>query len=237
MSKMQWFRLYHEMVDDDKLRLLAFEDRWHFVALCCLKSNGLLDSETGSLRERRVAVKLGVQVRELEEIGRRLFEVGLVDEQLNPVSWDKLQFRADTSTDRVRKYREKQRCNKAKRYRNVSETVQETETDTDTDLEAKASCASGEPDTHALKPEHFAESWNAKAKRYGLPSIRELTPERRTKLKARIAGYSMEDFRAVLAAIDRSPFLQGERGWKGCTFDWITKKGNFQKVLEGNYDG
>ena len=30
--KMPWFRLYHRMIDDEKLRLLAFEDRWHFVA-------------------------------------------------------------------------------------------------------------------------------------------------------------------------------------------------------------
>ena len=35
---MQWFRLYAGIVDDEKLRLLAFEDRWHYVALLALKS-------------------------------------------------------------------------------------------------------------------------------------------------------------------------------------------------------
>src|SRR6188768_1964161 len=123
---MQWFRLYNRMIDDDKLRLLAFEDRWHFVALCCLKSDGLLDEPDSDIRTRRIAVKLGVQVRELDEISRRLREVDLVDEHLQPVAWDDLQFRSDTSTDRVRKYREKQGRNTAKRLRNVSETVQET---------------------------------------------------------------------------------------------------------------
>lgn len=103
---MQWFRLYHRIVDDEKLRLLAFEDRWHFVALCCLKGEGLLDTPDDSLRARKIAVKLGVQVRELEEIGRRLQEVGLVDETLSPVSWDELQYRSDSSAERVKRYRE-----------------------------------------------------------------------------------------------------------------------------------
>lgn len=96
-------------------------------------------------------------------------------------------------------------------------------------------CASG--DAPALKPEHFVESWNALAGKIGRPTIRALTPERRTKLKARIAGYSLDEFREVLGNVERSPFLRGEKAWSGCTFDWITKKANFQKILEGNYNG
>lgn len=95
-------------------------------------------------------------------------------------------------------------------------------------------CASGDAPT--LKPEHFVESWNDLAKRIGKPCIRDLTPERRTRVRARIAGYTLEDFRTVLGNVDRSPFLRGDMKWSGCTFDWITKKANFQKVLEGNYN-
>lgn len=235
---LQWFRLYSRIIDDDKLRLLAFEDRWHFVALCCLKSDGLLDAEVGDLRTRRIAVKLGVQVRELDEIGRRLREVGLVDETLNPLAWDELQFKSDNSSERVKAFRkrqEKQPRNGVKRSSNVTETAQETDTDSDTEeLEPKGSCASD--DAPALKPEHFVESWNALAARLAKPEIRALTPERRVKLKARIRGYTLDDFREVLGNVERSPFLRGDKGWSGCTFDWITKKGNFQKVLEGNYN-
>jgi len=131
---MQWFRLYSRMVDDDKLKLLAFEDRWHFVALCCLKSEGLLDEAASDLRDRRIAVRLGVQLRELEEIGRRLREVELVDETLSPLAWDDLQFRSDKSTERVREFRKRQqnqRGNAVKRYETVSETAQNTETETE----------------------------------------------------------------------------------------------------------
>lgn len=232
MSQMQWFRLYNRMVDDDRLRLLAFEDRWHFVALCCLKSDGLLDEADSDIRTRRIAVKLGVQVRELEEIGRRLQEVGLVDGALNPAAWDDLQYRSDNSTNRVRAYRKKQQdqaTRGTKRQRNVSETVQETDTETE-ELEPKGSCASGD----ALKPEHFVEAWNEDIAPHGKRAVRDFTPERRTLVKARQQQHGVTGCREVLANIRGSPFLLDAQGIQ---FDWVIQKKNFQKILEGNYNG
>lgn len=134
MSKtLPWFRLYHRMVDDEKIRLLAFEDRWHFIAICCLKADGLIDEPEGDLRQRKIAVKLGVQVRELDEITRRLFEVGLVDKNMQPVAWGDLQYKSDSSSERVKKYRAKTKGSNAKRQCNVSVTPQDTDTDTDTE--------------------------------------------------------------------------------------------------------
>lgn len=229
---MQWFRLYNRMVDDDKLRLLAFEDRWHFVALCCLKSSGLLDEPESDIRSRRIAVKLGVQVRELEEIGRRLREVDLVDELLNPVAWNDLQYQSDNSTSRVKKFREKQQRNTVKRLCNVSETAQETEAETDTDKKEPngSSPASGD----AVRPEHFVEAWNEDVAPLGKRSVRDLTPERRTLVKARIAQHGLTGCQEVLANIRGSPFLIEA---KGINFDWVIQKKNFQKILEGNYNG
>lgn len=235
MNAMPWFRCYSRMVDDDKLRLLAFEDRWHFVALCCLKSDGLLDEEHGDLRTRRIAVKLGVQVRELEEIGRRLREVGLVDEALNPVNWDDLQYKSDSSAKRVREFRErkkKQAPSVTKRYSNVTVTAQEA--DTDTELATNVACASS--DAPALKPIHVFEEWNRVAERIGKPKVRDATPSRQQAVKARIKQYPLEDFVTVFAKVEASPFLRGDRQWQGCTFDWCMKRENFQKILEGNYD-
>jgi 5-methylcytosine-specific restriction endonuclease McrA len=108
---MPWFRLYGRIIDNDKIKLLAFEDRWHFIAFCCLKNDGVLDEPDSELRTRRIAVKLGVQVRELEEISRRLRAVDLIDEAMQPLSWDRLQFKTDNSTSRVKKYREKRKEN------------------------------------------------------------------------------------------------------------------------------
>lgn len=235
---MQWFRLYSRMIDDDKLRLLAFEDRWHFVALCCLKSEGLLDEAADDLRSRRVAVKLGVQLRELDEISRRLREVGLVDESLSPVAWDDLQFRSDQSTDRVRAFRKRQKkqdVETAKRSRNVSETAQETEADTDTEVRSSKD-DSPSSDGPSLRPEHIFEFYQETARALGLAVPRDFTPERRKLARGRIAQYSLEDFQTVFRKCRESPFLRGDKGRTPLTFDWLMKKGNFQKVLEGNYD-
>ncbi len=134
---MTWFRLYNEALDDEKLRLLAFEDRWHFVALLCCKSKGLLDSaDSHDLKNRKIALKLGLSTRELDEVARRLSEVGLIDRStLQPLAWDDRQFKTDTSAERTRQYRErlKQSGDKKKRHCDVTVTVQETETETETD--------------------------------------------------------------------------------------------------------
>lgn len=118
MSKqLPWFRVYTRMVDDDKLKLLAFEDRWHFVALLCLKGEGLLDKgDAPGLLMRKVAVKLGLDVRSLEEVARRLAEVGLIDQAtMQPVKWEGLQMRSDADTTAAdRKKRQRERAKEAK---------------------------------------------------------------------------------------------------------------------------
>ena len=128
MKSLPWFRMYHEAIDDEKLRLLACEDRWHFIALLCCKAKGILD-EAGSLLRRKVAVKLGLSTNELDEVARRLAEVGLINSTtLQPLAWDERQFQSDSSAERVKAHREK-----VKRYGNVTVTAQETETETDTE--------------------------------------------------------------------------------------------------------
>jgi len=89
-----WFRVHNDIIDDEKIRLIAFEDRWHYVALLALKSQGVLD-DASPLRTRKIAIKLGVQLAELDEIKRRLMEVGLIDADFQPVGWAKRQFLKD----------------------------------------------------------------------------------------------------------------------------------------------
>ena len=119
-----WFRLYSDTVDDDKLRLLAFEDRWHFIALLCCKAKGIIDS-ADSLLYRRISVRLGLSSRELEEVARRLAEVGLINaETLQPVAWDQRQFYSDTdptAADRKRTQREREKKEQCHVTRDVTQ--------------------------------------------------------------------------------------------------------------------
>jgi len=176
MSKpLPWFRAYTEMMDDEKLRLLAFEDRWHFVAILCMKGAGILD-ESGPLLMRKAAVKMGLAVRELDEVARRLSEVGLIDKDtLQPLAWDARQMKSDSSAERVQAYRERQK--QAKQAGNVTVTAQEEDTDTDTDKEEKkkatrkrAAPTFEPPDW--INRQHW-EAWHSSAKR------RNATPQQK----------------------------------------------------------
>ncbi len=133
MSHLPWFRMYTEAVDDAKLGLLAFEDRWHFFALLCCKGQGLIDGSP--LMRRKLSVKLGLDIRTLEEVARRLAEVGLINaDTMEPIAWEKRQMQSDSSAARVAAYRERQ-----KRNGNVTVTGQEEDTDkeVDSDLEVE----------------------------------------------------------------------------------------------------
>jgi hypothetical protein len=169
-----------------------------------------------------------------EELGR--LDSGCV------VKWGVRQFQSDRSATRVAAHRERKRAGNAdidvtadrgngdvtlqKRHGNAPETETETET------EEEVICASGD----TLKPEHIVEIWNESAPRLGKPTVRALTPSRRDLLKNRISQYSLADFQDVFGKIERSAFLRGDSGWHGCTFDWVFKRANFQKIIEGNYD-
>lgn len=138
MSKLPWFRLHTDIIDDEKIRLLAFEDRWHFVALMCCKRSGLLDKgDPPDLLRRKLSVKLGLAMRELEAAVLRIAEVGLIcNETFQPIAWDDRQFLSDNSSDRVKRHRDR-----VKRFSNVSVTPPETDTEPDDRAESTASAA------------------------------------------------------------------------------------------------
>jgi hypothetical protein len=121
-----WFRLYGETVDDAKLRLLAFEDRWHYIAILCCKAQGILDNTKPELLDRTVAAKLGLALRELDEVRRRLIEVDLIHQDWQPAGWERRQYTSDDSTARVRRFREKQSAASEK-----EEEIPKTDTDTE----------------------------------------------------------------------------------------------------------
>jgi hypothetical protein len=135
-DSLPWFRLYAEIVDDPKLKLLAFEDRWHYIALLCCKCQGMLDKEQDVTRMRRlVAVKLGVDARTMDEIERRLVAEDLIEvDTLQPIQWDRRQFRSDTdptNAQRQKAHRERQAALRNGRVTGL-------DTDADTEKGAKA---------------------------------------------------------------------------------------------------
>lgn len=235
-----WFRMYTEAVDDEKLRLLAFEDRWHFVALLCCKGKGILDEGEVGMVRRKVAVKLGLDLRELDEVARRLNEVGLIDATtLQPRAWSDRQFQSDSSTERVRAYRERR-----KRNGNVSVTAQEADTDTDTEktlsLPSGSDCGSGKP-THPPY-QRIVDLYHSK-----LPMLRgvaKLSAARKQAIRGRWSDGlpDLDAWSEYFDIVAESSFLTGKappngrrKPWQA-DFDWLIKETNTLKVFEGRYD-
>jgi hypothetical protein len=145
-----WFRLYGETVDDAKLKLLAFEDRWHFIAILCCKAQGILDNTKPALLERTIAAKLGLDLRALDEVKRRLVEVDLLTDSWQPTGWERRQYASDDSTARVRRFREKSK--------NLPQTPSEEETETDTE---RAVTETFQETLHETLPKEAWKEWIA----------------------------------------------------------------------------
>lgn len=185
MKALPWLRLYTETIDDEKLGLLAFEDRWHFIALLCLKGKGILDSEPDTeMLWRKAALKMGLTVAELEKVVSRLARMKLIDcKTLQPLAWNDRQAQSDSSTERTRKYREKKRAINGKHGGDDAETSQERpsdglEEDTDTDKEdSYESLSPGFPDDDAgepAKPSEAADRADQPATKQSLPACPHL---------------------------------------------------------------
>lgn len=246
----RWFRHYAGMMRDEKLVRVAIKSKqpvervlWVWGAI--LESAAEVDDNGRyDLDAAECAYFLRTDEADICAITAALADAGRVAGDI-VANWGDRQFSSDKSKERQAAYRERKRAEKrgsdssntagdvTVTSRDAEVTPQETETEVE-DLEPNGSCASGD----ALKPEHIVEEWNKTAAKLGKPQVRALTPERRQTLKARIAQYTIDDFTDVFEKVERSAFLRGDTpSWpKGATFDWIFKKANFQKTLEGNYD-
>jgi hypothetical protein len=118
--------------------------------------------------------------------------------------------------------------------RQAQDTEQEREEREEGKLSSNDDSSSG--DEPALAVDEVFKGYQRLAKDLGLNIPRDLTPERRQLIRFRIGQYPLEDFQTVFAKCRDSPFLRGDKGRTPLKFDWIFKKANFQKTLEGNYD-
>lgn len=113
MSGNPWFRMYTDFLRDPKMLSLAFEDQRHFIAVLALKSEGTLDSgATGVMLDRMVAQFIWVDHSAIPEVKRRLIEAELIDEDWQPLAWNRRQFVSDhdpTGAERQRRYRQRKR--------------------------------------------------------------------------------------------------------------------------------
>jgi len=122
--------MYGEALDDPKVQKLPAEDFRGWFNLLCLTSR--CDGKLPPIEDVAFALRMSQDgARTLIE---RLRNAGLIDRCSGgangahdaPHSWDKRQYKSDTSTDRVKRFR--------KRFSNTNVTSPDTETDTETEV-------------------------------------------------------------------------------------------------------
>lgn len=243
-----WFRMYHELLDDPKVQRLPAEVFKAWVNILCLaaRNDGALPTVAD------IAFALRFSEEKTTRILGELSNAGLLDDEESgvvPHNWGQRQFKSDVSTDRVRRYR--------KRDRNVDETFQETAPDTESDTDSESETESHKPnglfDTGAGDAAAPAKSiaqdvtaavdaYNVTAERLGLRTVATLTAQRRSKLKARLRASGIEGWRAALVKLESIPGLLGGHGgsdhenWKA-DFDFLVTESKFVRLMEGGYDG
>lgn len=125
----RWFRFYSEALEDPKVQRLDGETFKAWVNLLCLaaKNAGRLPPAED------IAFALRITADDAQYLLDRLFSASLLDRsksgsghRYSPHGWEERQYKSDTSTDRV------------KRFRQRSETVTETPPDTETDNRIRA---------------------------------------------------------------------------------------------------
>ena len=120
----RWLRLYDEVLDDPKVQKLSPELFKIWINLLCLasKHDGILpDAES-------VSFALRMTFHETNEALKKLVSCGLFDSTkkgLSPHAWSKRQYKSDTSTDRVKRFRQLSRNGQ------LTVTVTAPETDTE----------------------------------------------------------------------------------------------------------
>lgn len=142
----RWFRYYEDALEDPKVQTLPAADFKGWVNILCAASrnDGMLPDMD------HLAFALRMSVDACQTLVERLSNAGLIDTKSGgangshyaPHGWGKRQYKSDSSTERV------------KRFRHRSEAVSETppDTDTETETESKKKNPSGRETAPASPP-------------------------------------------------------------------------------------
>ena len=137
-----WFRLYSKIMTDPVVEFLSFEDQRHYIWILCMKNDGVLDKKypNKDMREKVIARRLGLQGEAFQNFKERIFSTKLVNKNFQPAKWNDLQFKSDSSKERVKAYRERKKVEKEKQECNVTVTPQDTDKETEAEHKKQKIC-------------------------------------------------------------------------------------------------
>jgi hypothetical protein len=100
-----WFRLYSEFADDPKVQMMSESMQRRLLMLFCSKCKG----ET--LHETEMAFYWRVTETDVKQTKEVFIEKGFINDDWEVLNWNRRQYISDSSTDRVRAYRDRKKQN------------------------------------------------------------------------------------------------------------------------------
>lgn len=184
---MDWFRVYHDIIDDPKMLALSRAQRWHVVELLAVSSRQTL---RGTLPNMKIiSIHLRLSLRETEKLIEFMIANGFVDtnsdgSRLSMHGWDKRQFKSDDVSARSKESMRRSREHPREQPVNVHLAGARSETDTETEKKPP-NPLSGEL-VFILPtwiPERDWNDWIASRKKKPTVRAKELAVEKLAKLK------------------------------------------------------
>lgn len=234
-----WFRFYAEFVSDAKVCTLDERDQIRLVKLFCLRCSDTLET----LDDEEIAFALHITPEELAQTKSNLIRKGFLTEDWAIRNWSKRQYKSDSSTDRVRKFRAKETPGKTEA--NVTETGKKrysngVDTETEVEAEKKTNKPGKVPRLGKVLIKEIVNIYHNKLKM--LPNVRlPLGKVSSTNLRNRVKDLNTtedkikEHFTELFTTVSKSEFLTGKKTDWSATFHWIIRPTNYEKILNGEY--
>lgn len=257
----QWVRLWEDMPDDPKWRVIAKRSGRPLHEIIAVFTRMLVNAGRSSMRgtlegwnDEDEAIALDMEEAQVSCIRNAM--QGKVLDDMTLAGWEKRQpKREDGSTARVKAFRDRQsEMKRDETHRNTREDERRVETDLG---EANASLVNGDAaDANVVEVEFdrsktekrqalkaIGEWWNELAGSVSLSQIdairagssREKAAWARCREMLDADGDLTPTLTRAAAKIRGSPFLLGSTGWKA-DFDFFVTASKFEKLLEGSYD-
>lgn len=190
MTSIEWYRVYHGMPEDAKLKVVAKRCghlMTHVVTvwLCVLDAASRHKTRgTVQVDSEQIAVVQDIPQKTVEDILRTFYEKGMIDQKHRLTGWDKRQYA--TSTERSQKARaDKQRdatpCNAMQRDAADGNAVQRKNSKSDPDTESRVQIADAENRSADSRPDSDAEANSEKKKTNSDKKIRERVEKRESE--------------------------------------------------------
>ena len=190
-----WLRFYVRTLNNPKVQRLASGDFKGWVNLLCLAKE--YDGDLPSVED--VAFRLRLSKRKVETLLKSLRSKGLVDgDRMH--DWDEMQYHSDSSTERVKRHRERAKeppCNVSSNVPvTVQRRVEENRGETDTETETEQPPKPPQPPARKLAdvPDGFAHWYDAYPRKVGkIAAVRAWKKIRPSKELAGVMGAAIRN--------------------------------------------